>query len=141
MGPVETLVHVDAFRFGYLTELDRFKFFTNPVANFTVLNMHELHSNLTAISFLVSLNQLAQDPLILSLDNSATERHLNVELAVHVSLCEAVGCWVEHLDEVLVGEAELLGEARTVTVDFLELKGVDIGQQVTVGHVGAKQHL
>ena len=103
--------------------------------------MHELHSNLTAISFLVSRNELAQDPLILSLDNSATERHLNVELAVHVSLCEAVGCWVEHLDEVLVGEAELLCEAWAILVVHFQVKWVDVCNQVPVGHECTQEHV
>jgi len=93
--PVKTRVHVHSLTFRRLAELNRFELLTDPVANFTILDMHELHGNLIAVCFAVGLNQIAKNPLLLSLDDGTSEGHLDVELAVHVRLSEAVVSRVE----------------------------------------------
>ena len=58
MGPVEAFVHVNLLSFRDGSELDRLELLTNPIANFTILDMHELHADLATVSFLVGLNQI-----------------------------------------------------------------------------------
>ena len=96
--------------------------------------MHELNGYFVAVSFAVCTDQFAEDPFSFSLHDSATEGHLDVELAVHVSLCEAVVSRVEQLEEVVVREAELLGQTWAVFVVFLEVERIDIRDEVTVSH-------
>ena len=120
--------------FGLLTELNRFELLTNPSANLTVLDMHELNGYFVAVSLLICADEFTKDPFSFPLHDSATEGHLDVELAVHVSLCEAVVSRVEQLEEVVVREAELLGQTWAVFVVFLEVERIDIRDEVTVSH-------
>ena len=132
-------MHLFAFRF--FTVLDRFKLFTNPVAYVTVLDMHELHGNLGTVSLTVSTDKVAENPLLLLLNNSATEGHRNMEFAVKVSLGEAVMCWVKKGKQALVREAELLRQTWAVLVVFFQVKRVDVCDQMTMGHECSQQHL
>ena len=59
MRPVESLVHMDFLTFGLLCELKRLELFSDPVAYLTVLNVHELDSDLTTIGVFISLNELS----------------------------------------------------------------------------------
>ena len=119
--PVKTGIHVHTFTFRGLTELNRFKFFTNPCAHLAVLDMHELNGNFVAVSLTVGIDQLAENPLWFSLNNSASKGHLNGELSVHVSLSEAVVGRVQKREELFVGEAEFLRQARAVFVVLLQV--------------------
>ena len=106
--PVETRIHMNAFGFRGFSELNRFKLFTNPVANLAVLDVHKLNGNFIAVCFTVGINQFAEHPFCLSADNGASKRHLNVELSVHVSLSKTIASWVQKRKELFVGEAEFL---------------------------------
>ena len=88
--PIQASVHVNFLSFSLLSELNRFKLLTDPIANFTVLNMHELNTNLAAVSLSIGINNISQLPLWLSLDNSALHGHMNIEFTVHIGLSESV---------------------------------------------------
>ena len=96
--------------------------------------MHELNGYFVAVSLAICTDQFAEDPFSFSLHDSAAEGHLNVELAVHVRLSEAVVGWVEQVKEVVIGETELLGQTWAVFVVFLEVEWVDVRDKVTVSH-------
>ena len=59
MRPVESLVHMDFLTFGLLGELKRLELLSDPVAYLTVLDVHELDSDLTTIGVFISLNELS----------------------------------------------------------------------------------
>ena len=103
--------------------------------------MHELHGNFVAVSLAICIDQFAEDPFSFSLHDSAAEGHLDMELAVHVRLSEAVVGRVEQGEELFIREAELLSQARAVFVVFLEVEWVDICDEVTVSHESSQQHL
>ena len=103
--------------------------------------MHELNGYFVAVSLAVCTDQFAEDPFSFSLHDSAAEGHLDVELAVHVRLSEAVVSRVEQGEEPVIGEAELLGQAGAVFVVFLEVEWVDVRDEVTVSHESSQQHL
>ena len=56
MGPVQASVHVDTLSFSWFSELNRLEFFADPVANVALLNVHELHANISAVSITVGLD-------------------------------------------------------------------------------------
>lgn len=126
MSPVKACVHVNSLTLRLIAELDRLKLFTNPVAHFSVLNVHELNGNLVAVSIAVRIDKLAEHPLLFPLDNSTTKWHLNVEFTVHVSLGKAVVSRVEQGEKLVIGEAELLCQAWTILVVFLQVEWVDV---------------
>ena len=141
MRPVQAPVHVNFFTFGLLTELNRFELLTNPSANLTVLDMHELNGYFVAVSITICADQLTEDPFSFPLYDSAAEGHLDVELTVHIRLSEAVVGWVEQVKEVVIGETELFGQTWAVFVVFLEVEWVDVRDKVTVSHESSQQHL
>ena len=103
--------------------------------------MHELNGYFVAVSLAVGTDQFAEHPFSLPLHDSAAEGHLDVELTVHVSLSETVVSRVEQGEELVVREAELLGEAWAVFVVFLEVEWVDVRDEMTVSHESSQQHL
>ena len=50
---------MDFLAFGLLCELKRLELLSDPVTYFTVLDMHELDSDLTTIGMFISLNELS----------------------------------------------------------------------------------
>ena len=142
VSPVQAGVHVDAFGLCRLAELDFLEFLANPIAYFAFLDMHELHANFVAVGFAVGLDEVAKHPLGLAvLDGFGAVALGNHELAVHVRLGEAILGRVHQVKKLLVRELELFSEAGTISVVLLQLEGVDVSHQVTVGHVRAQQHL
>ena len=59
MRPIESLVHMDFLTFSLLCELKRLELLSDPVTYLTVLDMHELDSDLTTIGMLISFNELS----------------------------------------------------------------------------------
>lgn len=59
MRPIESLVHMDFLTFGLLCELKRLELLSDPVAYLTVLDVHELDSDLATIGMFISLNELS----------------------------------------------------------------------------------
>ena len=49
---------MNALALGWFIELDLLKFFTNPVGLLSFSNVHELHSDFTAVSLAVGVNEL-----------------------------------------------------------------------------------
>ena len=90
MRPIQSLVHMAPFTFRRLSELQRLELLPDPVANLAILDMHELNADFATIGLPVGFNKVSEHPLLLSLDNSASEGHLDGELPVQVSLCESV---------------------------------------------------
>ena len=90
MGPVKARVHVDSLFLAWLSELDLLKLVADPIANYTVFNVHELNTNFLAVCLAVSRNQISKNPLWFSLCNSAIVRHLDAHLFVHISFSEAI---------------------------------------------------
>jgi len=78
---------------------------------------------------------------LLALDNGAAERHLDVELSVHVRLRKAVAGRVEQAEQLLIGEVELFRQARAILVVLLQAKRVNIRDQVPMRHEGSQEHL
>ena len=76
--------------FALLSELNGLELLTEPVANFTVLNVHKLNTNLAAVSLFIGIKNISQLPLWLSLDNCALHGHVDVEFTLHISLSETV---------------------------------------------------
>jgi len=138
---VKSRVHVNALSFGSFSELNRFKFFTNPITDFALLDMHELHSNFSAVGLTICGNKIAQFPTLLTLGNAAEIVHSERELTVHVGLRESVLRRVKQRKGVLIREAELLRQTWTVTVDLLELQRIDIRSVVPMRHEGAQKHV
>ena len=89
--PIQTSVHVNFLSFSLLSELNGLELLTDPIASFTVLNVHELNTNLAAVSLFVGIKNISQLPLWLSLDNCALHGHVDVEFTLHISLSETVG--------------------------------------------------
>ncbi len=56
MGPVKARVHVDSLFLAWLSKLDLLKLVADPIANYTVFNVHELDTNLLAVCLAVSRN-------------------------------------------------------------------------------------
>jgi len=139
--PVQSLVHVTPFFVRGLSELKRFKLLPNPITNLAILNVHELDANFVAISMSVGFDEIAEHPLLFALHNGASEGHLDMELTIHIRLCESVAGGVEQTEQLLVGEVELFGETWAIFVNFFELEWVNIGHEVPMSHEGAKQHL
>ena len=140
--PIESGVHVDALTLSWLSELDGLELLTDPVASLAILDMHELHTDLAAVSLLVSLDQISQLPFGLSLgDRAVVVGHVDREFTVHVSLCEAVVARVKQLEDVIFGESELPCETWAVSVVLLQLQGVDICDQVTVCHESSQHRV
>ena len=138
MSPVQAFVHVDTLTFGDIPKLNGLKFLSNPVTYFAILNMHELDTDLTAISLLIGLNKFTEYPLLFPLDNRASERHLDVEFSVHVSFSETIVCWVEQGKELSVREAELLCQTWALFIYISQFERINVRDQVTVSHIGAK---
>lgn len=90
MRPIQASVHVNFFSFGLLSELNGLELLTDPIASFTVLNMHELNTNFTAVSRLIGIKNISQLPLGLLLDNSALHGHMNIEFSIHIRLSKTV---------------------------------------------------
>ena len=141
MRPIQSLVHVHFLSFGLGRELKRLELLSNPVTHFTVLDVHELDTNLATIGMLISLNELSQLPFLLSLNYSAAKGHCDGEFAFHVRLCESIARWVKQAQKLLVREAELFGKSWTIFVDFPHLERVNIRNQVSVRHEGSQEHL
>ena len=142
MRPVQAHVHVNALGLGWVAELNGLELFTDPVALLFVLNMHELNANFVAVSFAVSGNEFAQNPLGLALqDRAATSLSIDRELTVHVSLSETIEGGVNEVDLIIVWEAVLFGETRAVFVDIFQFQRVNIRNQMAVRHEGANKHL
>ena len=59
MRPIQSLVHVDFLAFGLLCELKRLELLSDPVTYLTVLDMHELDTNLTTVGMFISLNEFS----------------------------------------------------------------------------------
>ena len=59
MRPIKSLIHMDFLAFGLLCELKRLELLSDPVTYLTVLDMHELDSDLTTIGMFISLNELS----------------------------------------------------------------------------------
>jgi len=95
MCKVEPFVHVYTLTLGWLSELDRLELLTDPVANFTILDMHELDADLTTVSLLVGFDKVAKYPLLFPLNDCASKGHLNVELTVQICLAKAIGLGIE----------------------------------------------
>ena len=95
MRPIQTSVHVNLLSFSLLSELNGLELLTDPIASFTVLNVHELNTNLAAVSLFVGIKNISQLPLWLSLDNCALHGHVDVEFTLHISLSETVGGGVQ----------------------------------------------
>jgi len=142
VGPVDSLIVSDLLSLRWLSELERFELFADPIATLAVFNMHELHSNSLAVSIFICLDKLTQLPLGFSLQNGAAlSVHLEAELAIHVGLSEPVAGRVEHFKEVLIRETELFGEARAIFVVLFKFQGINLGKQMTVSHEGSQEHL
>ena len=123
---VKASVHVDALTLGWLPELDRLELLADPVADFALLDMHELDANFAAIGLAVGTDEVTQLPPLFALGDSAVVRHADRELTVHISISEAVMRRVEHVEELLVGEAELLGETGAVSIVLFQVKWIDV---------------
>ena len=123
---VKASVHVDALTLGWLPELDRLELLADPVADFALLDMHELDANFAAIGLAVGTDEVTQLPPLFALGDSAVVGHADRELTVHISISEAVMRRVEHVEELLVGETELLGETGAIGVDLFQVKRIDV---------------
>ena len=124
-----------------ISELDRLEFLTNPIAGIAILDMHELDTDLTAICLFVSVEEITEHPLLLSLDDGASERHDDVEFTVHIGLGEAVGGRVQQVEKGLIREVHLLCETWHILVDFFQVERIDIRNEMTMCHVCAEQDL
>ena len=139
--PIQSIIRTASFAIRQLIELQRLKLFTDPVANLTILDMHEMNADFGTIGLPVGFNEVPEHPLLLSLDNRAPKGHLNGKLTVHVSLCESVAPRIEQREELVVGEAILLSQAWNVTIDLLKPQRVQIGSIVPMGHESLQEHL
>ena len=141
MRPVQTLVHVNFLTFRLFTELNIFKLVANPGANLSILDMHELNGNFVAVCFTICFDQFTEHPFSFSVYDSAAKGHLNVELTVHVSLSEAIASRVKQGEKFFIWEVELLGQTWAIFIVFLEVKRVDVRDEMTVSHESSQKHL
>ena len=100
MSVVQTVIHLDTLTLAHISKLNFFEPLANPVADFTLLDMHELHTNLTAIGLPVSSNKIAKLPLgLLFRDCARIVGHADGDLSFKVSVGKAVMRGVEQGEE------------------------------------------
>ena len=58
MGPIQASVHVNTLGFSLFSELNGLELLSDPIASLTVLNMHELDTNLAAVSLSIGVNNI-----------------------------------------------------------------------------------
>jgi len=75
--PVESVVQVNLISVIHFFVLDTLKFEADPIADVTLWNVHELHTNLAAVSLMVCLNDILELPNFPLLENSRLVMQLN----------------------------------------------------------------
>lgn len=81
---------MDTLTLRRFSKLNLLELLTDPVANFALLDMHELHADFITVSFTVGTDKIPQLPLRLALCDSAVVGHANGEFTIHICLSEAV---------------------------------------------------
>ena len=103
--------------------------------------MHKLNTNFVAVGFFVSFNKISEHPLLLLLGDGTVQGHLNVKLTVHIGLSKAVACRIEQVMQRFIWEAEFIRKTWAIFIVFLEVKRVDVRDEMTVSHESSQKHL
>lgn len=138
--PVHSLVHLELLSLGTLLKDSLLKLLTDPVTLLLVLNVHELHSDLSAVRILVSLDQVPHLPVSLLLNYDTAEGALEVDRLVKVLVREAVAVRVQALNHLGVWQAELVLERRHILVVVFQRQGIQFRLEVTVRHKRSQKH-
>ena len=140
VGPVQATVVSNLLLLSALFVLDALKLVSDPVALFTVGDMHKLNADLSTVSILISLQKISQLPLLLFLQDRAILGEVNVEGSVQVSLSEPVVSVIEQSSEFRGGESEFSSQTLVVFVNFSQFQRINIRNQMAVSKEGADKN-
>lgn len=87
VSPEETVENVNFCLVRERLELPELKLVPDPVALLSVLDMHVLNTNVSAVGFSEAVIDLAKGPLLFLLEQTGELRHVDVEFLVQVSIC------------------------------------------------------
>ncbi len=109
--------------------IDRaFELISDPVTLLSVLNVHELHTNVLTVSFLEPIDYVSKFPPLLLSEESLELRGIQIKLSLEVSVCEAPELVVELMQVSLLVHASL--------VSLVELQRVKVSCFVAIDLVG-----
>ena len=133
ISPKQTIQELDFLSLGHGVILLQLESISNPIAMVSLWDMHELNSNFTAVCFAKSLIELSQGPILLLAQDTSQLWDINKELAVEVSLGEAVKLVLDESLKVFTGMA-VLGTDIERGKGLIKLEWIKVSLKMSISH-------
>lgn len=123
---------------GQVIKLHQLELVSNPIALLSTLDEHEFDSDFVAVRFLHGLDEISENPLVLSLEDTIEGWDVNVESSVKICLRKAIIPVVSQTSHGC-GWSSIRRTHGLTIVMLGQLKGVQVSLEMAVRHVGQNE--